>query len=204
VPILRNDMTARPDWCELEHFEILAVEPSEELRLQPTHAANKLVVATGSCTIRSPDGERTLLAGESVDLRAGDHAVSTTEPATVVELGGDWGSDCGGVGIFHVETVDDPKEVGDPVWYPKQTNFDRHYHDCDEYWIVVSGGGTAVTEEAPFEVGPGDCVATQMGQHHDFPSVTEPVLGVYFETTMKGQRRRGHLWERVHGPAQRP
>jgi mannose-6-phosphate isomerase-like protein (cupin superfamily) len=174
------------------------------LRLRTTHAANKLVVATGSCTVHSPDGDRTLAAGESVDLSADEHVLSTTEPATVVGLGGDWGSECGGVGTFHVEAVDDPQQVGDPVWYAKQTNFDRHYHDCDEYWIVVSGGGTAVTEGTLFEVGPGDCVATQMGHHHDFSAVTEPVLAVYFETTMKGRRRRGHLWEHVHGPARRP
>jgi mannose-6-phosphate isomerase-like protein (cupin superfamily) len=58
-----------------------------------------------------------------------------------------------------------------------------------------------MSENTLYDVGPGDCVATRMGHHHDFPAVTEPVLAIYFETTMRGKHRRGHLWERVHGPA---
>ena len=40
-----------------------------------------------------------------------------------------------------------------------------------------------------------------MGHHHDFPEVFEPVRAVYFETTLEGQKRRGHLWEHTHGPS---
>jgi hypothetical protein len=40
-----------------------------------------------------------------------------------------------------------------------------------------------------------------MGHHHDFPQVREPVWAVYFETTLRGAKRRGHLWEHTHGPA---
>ncbi|MGH2616746.1 MAG: cupin domain-containing protein, partial [Thermomicrobiales bacterium] len=90
----------------------------------------------------------------------------------------------------------------DPVSYPKTTSFDSHYHDCDEYWIVWAGRGVAVSEGQEYEVGPGDCVATGMGHHHDFPRVQEPVQAVYFETTLQGAKRRGHLWEHTHGLAQ--
>jgi len=41
-----------------------------------------------------------------------------------------------------------------------------------------------------------------MGWHHDFPRVDRSVKAVYFETTMQGKKRRGHLWEHTHGPAQ--
>ena len=51
-------------------------------------------------------------------------------------------------------------------------------------------------------LGPGDCVATGMGHHHDFPIVVEPVRAVFFETTMQGRKRRGHLWNHRHGPAE--
>jgi mannose-6-phosphate isomerase-like protein (cupin superfamily) len=57
------------------------------------------------------------------------------------------------------------------------------------------------SEGKRYEVRPGDCVATGMGHHHDFAEVLEPVQGVYLETTLEGQQRRGHLWEHTHGPA---
>jgi mannose-6-phosphate isomerase-like protein (cupin superfamily) len=59
-----------------------------------------------------------------------------------------------------------------------------------------------VSEGKAYEVAPGDCLATGMGHHHDFPRVHEPVKGVYFETTLEGLKRRGHLWNHTHGPAQ--
>ena len=94
-----------------------------------------------------------------------------------------------------------PPTRGDPVSYAKSTNFDRHYHDCDEYWIVWEGSGVAVSEGRSYDVAAGDCIATGMGHHHDFPNVRQPVRGVYFETTLEGEKRLGHLWEHTHGPA---
>jgi mannose-6-phosphate isomerase-like protein (cupin superfamily) len=88
------------------------------------------------------------------------------------------------------------------VSYRKETNFDSHYHDCDEYWIFFKGRGVAVSEGKHYEVAAGDCVATGMGHHHDFPLVYEPLEAVFFETTLEGQKRRGHLWEHTHGLAQ--
>ena len=59
-----------------------------------------------------------------------------------------------------------------------------------------------MSEGVTYDVGPGDCIATGMGFHHDFPRVREPVKAVYFETTMEGQKRRGHLWNHTHGTAE--
>ncbi len=53
-----------------------------------------------------------------------------------------------------------------------------------------------------YEMKPGDCLATGMGHHHDMTLVHEPVRGVYFETTLEGQKRRGHLWDHTHGLAE--
>ena len=77
-----------------------------------------------------------------------------------------------------------------------------HYHDCDEYWILFEGSGIAASEGKLYEVSQGDCVATGMGHHHDFPRVFEPVKAVYFETTLEGKKRRGHLWNHTHGQAE--
>jgi mannose-6-phosphate isomerase-like protein (cupin superfamily) len=117
-------------------------------------------------------------------------------------MAGRWGAEVGGSGIFGGSEVADPHDGGDPVDYEKRTGFDNHYHDCDEYWIIFEGRGLAVSEGKPYEVGPGDCVATGMGFHHDLPRVHEPLRGVFFETTLEGQKRLGHLWDHTHGVAE--
>lgn len=201
MPVLRGDMSDRPSWCELEHFRIVPIGGGAEHVWNAGHTANKLVVVDSECRVDSTDGSRMVEAGGSADLPAGEHVLSSPRAAKVVELGGCWGEDCGGVGVFTVERATQPGDRGDRVTYPKNTNFDRHYHDCDEYWIIIDGRGTASSEDVLYEVRPGDCVATRMGDHHDLPLVEQLVRGVYFETTMRGQRRRGHLWEHTHGPA---
>jgi mannose-6-phosphate isomerase-like protein (cupin superfamily) len=128
--------------------------------------------------------------------------LETTADTTLVRMCGNWGNELGGSGIFRVAPGAERGDGGDPVSYPKTTQFDSHYHDCDEYWILFQGRGTAVSEGRSYDVGPGDCVATGMGHHHDFPTVIEPVQAVLFETTLMGRKRLGHLWEHTHGPAQ--
>jgi mannose-6-phosphate isomerase-like protein (cupin superfamily) len=51
-------------------------------------------------------------------------------------------------------------------------------------------------------VRPGDCVTIGMGHHHDFPLIDAPVKAVFFETTLEGAKRVGHLWNHTHGLAQ--
>lgn len=201
MPVLRGGTREWAEWCELEAFASVAATPDSDLTWRAGYPANKLVVVEGACTVATPDGERRVERGGTCDVPTGDYAVRCDEAATWVWLGGHWGEDCGGSGVFEVARAEKRRDTGDPVDYPKHTNFDRHYHDCDEYWIVVSGAGTAYSEGVAYDVGPGDCVATRMGDHHDFPLVDAPVRAVYFETTMKGERRRGHLWEHTHGPA---
>lgn len=197
-------MSERPHWCELDEFTIAVIEPGEDRVWRAAHPANKLVAVDGECRIGSDSSTRTVERGRFVDVTPGDHRLSSPLGATVVELGGRWGEEVGGAGVFRVEMSDEPDEMGDPVTYPKHTKFDRHYHDCDEYWIVIRGAGTVSSEDILYEVGPGECVATRMGHHHDFPLVDEHVLAVFFETTLRGQKRLGHLWEHTHGPAQPP
>ena len=124
------------------------------------------------------------------------------EAATLVRFCGRWGAETGGSGIFTMDNSPQPEDKGDPVSYEKWTNFDSHFHDCDEYWVILEGQARAVSEDKTYEMKPGDCLATGMGHHHDMPLVHEPVQGVYFETTLEGQKRRGHLWDHTHGSAE--
>lgn len=53
-----------------------------------------------------------------------------------------------------------------------------HYHDCNEYWIIVSGRGICTTEGDTYEIGPGDIVLTKQGDEHSLV-VTEEMAAVY-------------------------
>ena len=189
-----------PDWCELRQFDIVALDPGGVLRLDaPDTPRDVVIVVRGTATLDDASlAEGSIAAPERypATIAAGD------DGAVVVRMCGQWGDETGGIGLFGVREVPEPRDSGDPVDYPKRTAFDAHFHDCDEYWIIIEGRGVAVSEGTLYAVGPGDCIATGMGHHHDFPEAPEPVRAVFFETTMQGARRRGHLWEHTHGPAE--
>ncbi|OPA75748.1 hypothetical protein BVG16_20685 [Paenibacillus selenitireducens] len=67
-----------------------------------------------------------------------------------------------------------------------------HYHDCHEYWIIVSGRGICTTEGDTYEIGPGDMVLTKKGDEHSL-LVTEDMVAVYFYGVMEPNGRVGHL-----------
>jgi len=35
--------------------------------------------------------------------------------------------------------------------------------------------------------------------HHELPKIFEEIHGVWFESTLKGKKRKGHLWIHKHG-----
>ena len=203
MPVFRSGADV-PAWCELTFFEIATV-PAGSGRCFPRRAAKeKLIVGRGRCRIEGAGEARDGEVGSNVDLSpvsGGFNVTAGDVPVTVIRMCGQWGDETGGSGLFAVSESAQPADRGDPVAYAKSTNFDSHYHDCDEYWIIWEGSGVAVSEGRSYDVSAGDCVATGMGHHHDFPQVQMPVRAVYFETTLEGAKRRGHLWEHTHGPA---
>ncbi|MFN8514868.1 MAG: cupin domain-containing protein [Thermomicrobiales bacterium] len=205
MPLFRDGMASAPDWCELRSFEVVELAPGERREFARTAPRERLLVAGGACRLAFGGREVDGAEGTKVELAGPDDHFAVNEvrePTTVVHLCGRWGEETGGWGIFRVREVEDATDKGDPVDYPKRTTIDSHYHDCDECYIILEGRGTVVSEGKHYEVGPGDCVATGMGHHHDFPLAPEPVKAVYFETTLAGERRRGHLWNHTHGVAQ--
>jgi mannose-6-phosphate isomerase-like protein (cupin superfamily) len=205
MPVFGPGPGLAPGWCELMQFEIVRLQPGETHAFERAAVREKLIVGDGDCRIATHDGDGQAAAtGANLDLGAdGQFRITeVTANTAVIRMCGRWGDDLGGSGLFAVNESDERTDRGDPVSYAKKTSFDRHFHDCDEYWILFEGRGVAMSEGQLYEVGPGDCVATGMGHHHDFPIVHAPVRSVYFETTMEGQMRRGHLWEHAHGAAQ--
>ena len=203
MPVFRSGDVA-PAWCEMSFFEIVTLPRGSRQSFPRRAPREKLIVCQGRGLIEADGTEVAAMAGSNLDLpggAAGFVVSEVKEELVAVRLCGDWGEETGGSGVFAVDTSSAPADSGDPVPYAKTTNFDSHYHDCDEYWVVWAGSGEAVSEGLAYDVGPGDCIATAMGDHHDVPRVREPLRAVYFETTLRGAKRRGHLWEHTHGPA---
>jgi mannose-6-phosphate isomerase-like protein (cupin superfamily) len=203
VSIFRSGSTP-PAWGELEHFDIVGMEAGETVTLPRRATKERILVAVGQCQVLAGARSQVLREGQFIDLAADDtdwRLETPLGPCRLLRFCGHWGDELGGCGLFSVRENGRSAVVGDPVPYAKNTGFDSHYHDCDEYWMVLSGAGTVVVGGRHFPVSEGDAVAIGMGHHHDFPEATEPVEAVYFETTLERQKRVGHLWEHTHGPA---
>jgi mannose-6-phosphate isomerase-like protein (cupin superfamily) len=71
--------------------------------------------------------------------------------------------------------------------------FDRHFHDCDEYWLVFAGRARVVVGTTPYVVGPGDIVCTPTGTEHDVVGVYETLEAFWFEGRTPPGARVGHL-----------
>jgi mannose-6-phosphate isomerase-like protein (cupin superfamily) len=203
MTIFRTD-TKPPAWCELKSFEIIDLARDAEVRRKPRLQSERLIGTAGTCQLRR--GQRTLLLkeGQFIDIDPAEGEWTMTghaDASQFVRLSGHWGDDIAGCGIFRVKASDAPNK-GDPVTYRKNTSIDRHYHDCDEFWIVLEGKGEVVVDDRHEAMGPGDCLCIGMGHPHDFPLVEAEVKAVFFETTLQGRRRTGHLWNHTHGIAQ--
>lgn len=95
----------------------------------------------------------------------------------------DW-SETQNYGISHLK-------VGDEV--------EPHFHDCHEYWIIISGRGDAMSEGKSYPLGPGDMLLTKAGDYHSL-KVTEDMVAVYYYGVMPPNGRWGHLHEGEHPP----
>lgn len=67
-----------------------------------------------------------------------------------------------------------------------------HYHNCNEYWVIISGRGICQTEGITYEIGPGDLVLTKEGDEHSLV-VTEDMVAVYLYGILPEGGAIGHL-----------
>ena len=205
MPVFRSGKGLAPAWCEMEHFDITTLAGGQKHSFPRVGKKEKLIVGRGRCRIAHDDQVTDAQPGANLDLKSSDarfDVLEVLEDTVLIRMCGRWGDDLGGSGIFWLDFLNEVREAGDPADYPKNHALDNHYHDCDEYWIFFEGRGVAVSEGRHYEVGIGDCVATGMGHHHDVALISAPMKGVFFETTMEGRKRPGHLWEHTHGPAE--
>ncbi len=204
MPVLRCGSMEMPSWSDVKKIDIFSLIPGEEKNVRLAETKEDFFVTRGECRICCEGKTAFGRAGDrfSYQLAAEDLILSAAkEGSELVRIAGRWGNECGDAGLFTLANSAHPCNHGDPVHYRRTTEFDNHYHDCDEFWIILAGSGRIATEGVVYDVAPGDCIATRMGSHHDFPQVFSPVRGLFFESTLKGKKRKGHLWDHTHGVA---
>lgn len=203
MPLIRENKQL-PQWSEVTYFDIIDLTPGEVKEFVTSSPKELIFIAEGIAGYKpgisdNPIDFQTVTQGSIID--ASGYRVVTIYPEEFVKLiriGGFWKDETGTRGFFSLEKSQSPKNDGDPASYEKErnTDFDNHYHDFDEYWIIYEGRGRAVSEGIFYDVQAGDCIATQKGHYHDFPVVHETIKGIWFETTLLGEKRLGHLWKR--------
>lgn len=200
MPVIKNTDQVFPEWSELDYYIIDAIGNEDIIEWQIKSDMEILFVCDGRVLLEYGDNSSVLNCGDIIEIPENIKEIRITgnQPSVCIRIGGNWKEPKGNNGIFSLQNSENPKNIGDAIEYIHKTDMDNHYHDCDEYWIIYKGSGKVVTEGDTFDVYPGDCVATKMGDHHNFPEVFEKIYGVYFETTLKGQKRKGHLWTHTH------
>lgn len=204
MPIFRPESSNLPAWSELRNYEAHELGPEGSVAVRREHEREIVVCTYGTGQLVMGAQSLALAEGQFASVPANVHEYTlrgTWRPASFMRLAGEWGNEVAGCGIFRVNPGEGPKNIGDAVDYPKLTGVDRHYHDYDEYWIVLDGSAAVRIGADEFVVRRGDCVATGKGHHHDIAFVHAPFRAVYFEGTLRGQKRIGHLWNHKHGTA---
>ena len=71
--------------------------------------------------------------------------------------------------------------------------FDRHFHDCDEFWLIFKGKAKVLSEGVEYFVHKGDIIFTRARDEHDVLEVYEEFEAFYFEAATPEGGRTGHL-----------
>jgi quercetin dioxygenase-like cupin family protein len=93
------------------------------------------------------------------------------------------------------------RQFGVYFFKPDEYPSDKHYHDCDEAWLVLSGKARVLSEGKEYVVSAGDVVWTRMGDEHQLLEIIEPTYGVaWMENALRGRKRPGHLYKEGSAP----
>jgi len=198
MPVFRSGKGAAPAWRQMENFELIELPRGATRTLTRNEPKEELIVCRGAIAV-DLGGGRTVALPQGGKLDSSDPGAepltirSTADNTLVFRAVGRW-TKVNASGIFRVRIGNPPKH-DTPYDYEKTTTFDNHYHDCDEYWVFFQGECRVASEGKLYDVGPGDCLATGMGWHHDVVSVKgeQEVAAVFFEGAPEGQMRMGHL-----------
>lgn len=201
-----------PKWSELQVYKKVSFHQEELVSLKEEVDKLAFIVLMGTCEVT--DGELISIVRQNEIYKAQNTNITIRgifEPpfffiknVDILVVGGCW--EDADINPFMVNISDFPSNEsalgeGTPCDYYRNTNFDNHYHDFDEFWIIYSGAGVIQENGLFHEVQEGDCLATRAGIHHDFPIAHGIVKALAIEICPKENQRHGHLWEHVHGKA---
>ncbi len=189
-----------PEWSELDFIKILEIKKDEIISLIQKSIKEKIFIGEGCCEIYLDSNNLKSKREDYLNLNnpGSEIRINAEEDCILIHIGGSWSDETGSCGVFKMNNNESPGNAGDPVEYDRRTKFDNHFHDCDEYWIIFKGSGLAVSEDKKYELKPGYFLATKMGDHHDLTNVYEDIHAVWFETSLRGKKRIGHLWNHTH------
>jgi mannose-6-phosphate isomerase-like protein (cupin superfamily) len=71
--------------------------------------------------------------------------------------------------------------------------FDRHHHDCDEYWLIYQGSARILVGDHEYVITRGDIVCIETGLDHDVLEIYEPIEAFWFEGPLDPGGQAGHL-----------
>ena len=200
MPLLKISENKFPEWSEVKRISQFPINPNSTVEITKSFLKYALFVISGDCIIRTNGYEKTFKKNDSLFFNKKRISIkSSHQKAEIVMIEGTWNDEIGGSAVFKMSKHSIPKNLGDSVDYSRTNDFDNHYHDFDEYWIILKGRGCAVSEGVKYKFSGGDIIATRMCDHHDLPEVYEDIHGIYFETSLRGQKRIGHLWNHTHG-----
>jgi mannose-6-phosphate isomerase-like protein (cupin superfamily) len=73
------------------------------------------------------------------------------------------------------------------------SHFDRHYHDCNEYWMIVHGKAKVWCDGKTFYIHDGDIFCIPAQKEHDVLEIYEHIDGFYLEDELPLGGKSGHL-----------
>lgn len=205
MPVIRAGKGPAPSWCEVENYEIITLRDGETQLYVHPQKQEHLIIIRGLMHLKTDTYLYSLQEGRQMtldpDFQRTYELVASSGGAVVFKAVGRW-RQLTNAGIVTVKKGLAPTN-DTPHGYVKTTTYDNHYHDCDCYWIILAGRARVMTEDTFYDVGPGDCVATGKGWHHDVVHILEgeQLVFVSLQLALEGRRREGHLWEPTHGRA---
>jgi mannose-6-phosphate isomerase-like protein (cupin superfamily) len=199
MPKIRIGKDKFPEWSEIKDIRFIDIAPGDKEIIEVESPSTALFIIDGSCKVAAENYLMNCRAGEKFFDSNSFLITAGADKVKAVLIEGRWGNEIGSSDFFNMSNSAVPKNTGDPVDYPRWTDFDNHYHDFDEVWIILEGEGLAVSEGKKYLLKEGDCLLTPMGYHHDMPEVHKEIKAIYFETSLKGKKRTGHLWMHTHG-----
>ncbi|MCL2815421.1 MAG: hypothetical protein FWD23_12545, partial [Oscillospiraceae bacterium] len=143
MPVIKIGETY-PSWCEVVGHGRIKVAKETPYIVKMENAKKAVVALTGSCIVDCENEAVKLSERKSIFTAEEEFTIKAVgcEYCEVMVIYGHWGEKTGGIGVFTVDKSDSPNNPGTKTDYYRNTAFDNHYHDCDEYWIIVEGSGT--------------------------------------------------------------